>query len=221
MEPNTEPTPVEETTEQVVPVAKLEKRKKPEPAPELTPEGLEEIVDTETDFAEIDFANTSGEIKIGDEVRLTVKSLVFGKLFIKLRDGGTYEFNRAGTTHEMTMKELRELKSTQLTFFKNQWLLIMGISPSDTTACNATPADVYRSLGVAKFFQNYIDPTSFRYVCALKPNEIETRTKILTPQAKGNLIVALRGYIEKGVMRDLKLIEAWEEHLGTELLSKR
>lgn len=181
---------------------------------------LSDIIDTDTKPVKIDFDKTSDE-KIGDDVRILVKSLVFGKLLVKLKDGSVYQFNRAGEAQEMTMRELREIKGNQQNFFKNQWLFILGVSESNTTKCDATPADVYKALGVDKFFRSYIDPTSFGDVCSFKPSEIEMRTKLISPQAKGNLIIALRSYIEKGVMTDLKLIGVWEKHLGCELLGKR
>ncbi len=182
---------------------------------------LSEIMDMDSEQADIDFADTTGEIKIGDEVRILVKSLVFGRLLIKLKDGGQYEFGRAGETQEIAMKGLRELKATQQSFFKNQWLLILGVAPSEASGCKATPADVYRSLGVDKFYHNYIDPTSFSNVCSYKPAEIEMRTKLLSTQAKANLVMALKSYIQKGILSDLKLIDAWEKNLGCELLNKR
>lgn len=184
-------------------------------------EELSEIMDVESEPADIDFDDVTGEIKIGDDVRVLVKSMVFGKLVIKLKDGVQYEFNRAGETQEMTMRGLRELKATQHSFYKNQWVLVLGVSPSEASDCKATPADVYRSLGIDKFYKGYIDPTSFADVCSFTPGEIATRTKLISVQAKGNLIIALKSYIEKGVMTDLKLIEAWEKNLGCELLDKR
>jgi len=197
------------------------KKTKATKEPEISKEELADIIDTDTDTVKLDFNKASGEIKIGDSVRVLVKSLVFGKLIIKLNDGGTYEFNRAGETHEMSMKELRELKASQLSFFKNQWLLILGVSTSNTATCEATPADIYKSVGVDNFYRNYIDPTSFRDICSLKPGEIEMRTKLLCTQAKDNLLVALKSYIDKGALSDLNLIKAWEKNLGCELLNKR
>jgi hypothetical protein len=97
----------------------------------------------------------------------------------------------------------------------------LGVAASNTAECEATPADVYKSIGVDNLYRNYIDPTSFGDLCALKPDEIETRVKLISARTKGNLIVALKSYIEKDVLSDLKLIKAWEKNLGCELLDKR
>ena len=192
--------------------------KKPE---DIDKEELSKIIDVDTEIVKINFDESAGETKISDEVRILVKSLVFGRLYVKLKDGSTYEFSRPGETQEITIRELRELKATQQSFFSKQQLLILGVSPANPTECKATPADVYKCLGVDKFFRNYIDPTSFREVCFLNLDEIEMRAKLIAAQPKENLIIALRNYVEKGVLTDLKRIDCWEKNLGCELMKKR
>lgn len=154
--------------------------------------------------------------QIADNVLVKVKSGFYGKLCY--RNTITNErtiWEQIGDVQIMSMRDLREMKATQVTFFKNQWVIILGVA--DGESCEATPADIYRTLIVTQYYENFIDPTSFDKVCAWSPEEILEKVPLMADGVKDNLCVALNGFIKDGRLDSIKKIKAFEKALGREL----
>ena len=115
----------------------------------------------------------------------------------------------------MFMRELRAMKSRNVGFFKNQWIIILGVADGEER--EATPADIYKALIVGQYYNNFIDPSNFNEICGWDEKKIAERIPLLTSSAKENLVVALNGYIKSGQLDSIKKIRAFERALGCEL----
>lgn len=176
-----------------------------------------DIVSPDNKPAALDLKDTTPGVKIDDSVLITVKSNVFGRLIYKnSKTGDIIEWNGCEDAQEMTMGDLRAMKATQTAFYRNQWVVITGVSPSGSE-CSAKPADIYKALGITKYYENLVEPSDFNGINAWTEKEIGEKVSLMTPGARENLIVALNEYIKKGVLDSIKKIKAFEKALGCEL----
>lgn len=149
---------------------------------------------------------------IADSVFIKVKSGFHGKLYYKnLTTGETTIWEHAGDIQVMSMRDLRTMKAQQVAFFKNQWIIILGVA--DGEDCTATPADICRSLIVTQYYENFIDPNKFDAACNWNENEIAERVALMSSGAKENFIIALKGFIQNGQLDSIKKIRAFEKVL--------
>ena len=159
---------------------------------------------------------TPKKVKITDDVQIRVKSNYYGTLFFQNRRTGDFvEWKNPGEVQIVTMSDLRAMKAEQAAFFRNQWVVILGVAEHED--CKATCEDICKALVVEQHYKNYIEPTNFREICGWSEKELIERVSMLTPGAKENLIVALNSYIKDGSLDSLKKIRAFEEVLGCKL----
>ena len=160
--------------------------------------------------------NLQKKVKISDDVQIRVKSNYYGTLFYKNRRTGDYvEWKQAGEVQLITMSDLRAMKAEQTAFFRNQWIVILGVAEHED--CKATCEDICKSLVVEQYYQNYINPTDYRVICSWNETEIAERVAMMTPGAKENLIVALNTFVKEGSLDSIKRIKMFEEILGCKL----
>lgn len=171
---------------------------------------------TTSNASEASKRTTSKGIKISDDVQIKVRSNFFGTLFYEnKRTGDTVKWSEPGEDQIMTMHDLRAMKAEQMDFFRNQWIVIMGVA--DGCDCRATCEDICKALVVEQHYKNYIEPSDYRSVCSWSEREIKERIPMLTVGAKENLIVALNGFIKDGTLDSLRKIKEFEEVLGCNL----
>lgn len=178
---------------------------------------LEGIIDNEGACEKIDLAKTTaGVIKIDDYAVINVKSNVFGQLnYIDKKTGEEVKWARCGSVQPMSFALLRNMKASQVNFFKNQWVIITGFG--DENAEKYTPADIYKALMITHFYKDLIEPSDFEEVCSWEPEEIEKKVSLMSAESRVNLVVALNTYIEKGILDSLKRIKTFEKVLECEL----
>lgn len=155
-------------------------------------------------------------VLLDDSVQVKVKSTYYGKLIYKnKRTGETTEWEAPGEVQIMTMSDLRAMKAEQVAFFKNQWVVILGVA--EYSNCKAECSDIYKALLIEKYYENYIEPTDYRAICSWSEDQIETRIGMMTPGARENLVVALNTFIKDGVLDSIRKIKAFEKALGCDL----
>lgn len=155
-------------------------------------------------------------ITIGDDVLIKVKSGFHGKLYYKnLVTGEMTVWDRQGDVQIMSMRDLRAMKARQVAFFKNQWIIILGVAEGES--CKATPADICRSLVVTQYYENFVDPTRFDAVIAWSEAEIAEKVPLMSDGAKENLVVALNKFIATGRLDSMRKKRAFEKALDCEL----
>ena len=179
------------------------------------PEVLADVIMSEGACEKLDLSKTTeGQVKLDDSVQVNVKSNVFGKLtYIDKKTQDEVVWNHCGESNPMTIGMLRSMKATQVSFFKNQWIIITGFV--DET--EYTTADIYKVLMIGQYYQDLIEPSDYETICSWSPEEIKSKVSMMSSEAKANLAVALNTYIEKGILDSLKRIKAFEEVLGCEL----
>lgn len=177
---------------------------------------LSGVIAEDNETVDLKLENTNKSVKIDDGVLIRVKSNVFGTLLYKnSKTGEETLWTMCGETQTMTMADLRAMKANQVNFFVNQWVVILGVDESEDDSIQ--PADIYKSLGITKYYMNYLEPSDFRTLCALSEAEIEKKVSLLSSGAKENLIVALNEFIDKGVLDSAKKVKAFEKALNCEL----
>lgn len=165
---------------------------------------------------EVKVVKAKKNIVIPEDTLIKVKSCFYGKLYYKnLITRERIVWERQGEEQIMSLRELRAMRTAQPAFFKNQWIIIVGIADGEN--CNATTYDICKSLAVSEYYKNFIDPSKFDEVCDWLDSEIEDKVSMLSPGAKENLIVALNGFITDGRLDSIRKIKAFEKALGCEL----
>jgi len=180
-------------------------------------EKLSELIAEDIKPAKLDLSDTTQGIKISEDTVIDVKSNCFGVLIYNGKDGST-TWNKCGEIQNLSLKELREMKATSPKFFESQWIVPLGVN-SDSD-CRAKPADVYKSLGITKWYKNLVEPSSFRDICSWDTSSIADRISLMSMGAKENLIIAVSAYISTGVLDSCKKIKAFEEALGVSLTER-
>ena len=173
---------------------------------------LPEDVLEATEAATLDFTKSSGSYKIDDSVLVKVKSTYF---YRNKKTGESTEWLRAGDIQIVSMGDLRAMKATQVAFFKNQWLVILGVA--DGSECEATCADIYKALVITQYYQNYIEPTNVSVICSWNEKEIAERVAMMSAGAQENLVVTLNECIKNGALDSIRSIRAFENALGCRL----
>lgn len=179
-------------------------------------EPLDDDIHEET--VEIDLNAVTGS-KVPDSLLVRVKSNLFGTLIYKnTRNGEMTCWDGNGDVQLMTVGELRAMRADQVGFFKNQWIVILGVADGEDST--ATCADIYSTLAIKQYYKNYIDPGDFEGMCNTPVAEIKDRVSMVSPAQRGNLVVALNGYIKSGRLDSVSKIRAFEDALGVELLGR-
>lgn len=182
-------------------------------------EVLADIINIESEPTELNLKDLSENVKIEDGTLVKVKSNVFGKLIYRnAKSGEQTEWSMCGDIQELTMNDLRAMKANQAKFFVNQWVVIIGVE--DKYANQVKPADIYKALGITKYYENLVEPSDFKNICTWSEKEIMSRVSLMSENAKSNLIIALNEYISKGILDSVKTIHAFGRALGIELTEK-
>jgi len=185
------------------------------PSPEVA-EMLSDVMEFD-DTEKINLKKVSdGAVKIDDHAVINVKSNVFGQLgYTNKRSGAKTSWPRCGSVQPMSFGELRDMKASDIAFFENQWIIIVGFA--DEHAEKYTTADIYKALYITHYYKNLVEPSDYIEICSWSPNEIREKVALMSSAAKSNLVVALNTYIEKGILDSLKAIKTFEEVLGCDL----
>lgn len=156
------------------------------------------------------------KVSIPEDTLIRIRSGFYGKIYYK--NPITREkivFENQGDEQVVTLRELRAMRTSQPAFFKNQWIIIVGVA--DGEDCSASSYDILKSLAAGEYYKNFIDPVRFDEVCDWSESEIAEKIAMLSPGAKENLIVALNGFIKSGRLDSIKKIKAFEKALNCEL----
>ncbi len=155
-------------------------------------------------------------LTIPEDTLVRVKSGFYGKLYYKnLITHERVVWERQGEVQIMTLRELRAMRTTQPAFFKNQWIIIDGVAEGEESTASAY--DICRALAVTEFYKDFVDPCKFDVVCRWDESDIEEKTKMMSPGARENLIVALNQFIASGQLDSIRKIKAFEKALGCDL----
>ncbi|MFA5625813.1 MAG: hypothetical protein WC966_12325 [Bradymonadales bacterium] len=153
--------------------------------------------------------------KLSDDTLVKVRSNCFGTLLWKSKDGFKTVWGKHGDEHDLSIRELREMKASSSRFFTDNWIIITGFAHGQEAA-DATPADIYKTLGVSKFYGGSVNPEGYADVHCWTEKDIRSNIASMTQGAKENLVIAVREHIALGAIDSIKTIKAFEDALGCE-----
>lgn len=139
---------------------------------------------------------------------VTVRNGFNGKLIYKSRKTGEkYVWSEFGAEQDMELAELKNAKNSSKAFFENNWFLFDD------------PA-VISFLGVDRLYKNALNFDEFDDLFKMKPAEIKSRISLLSEGQKYSVRYRARQMIADGAIDSIKIINALEEALGTELIER-
>lgn len=180
-------------------------------------QAFSDIISNDNEIADLKLDSKDVKpVKLEESTLVKVKSNVFGTLYYRnSKTGEETEWSMCGEIQSMTIGDLRAMKATQSSFFSNQWVVILGLDDGEDSSI--TPAEVYKTLGITKYYLNLIEPSNFEQILSWDVNTIATKVSFLSEGAKRNLVVALNEYIEKGLLDSITRIKAFEKALQCDL----
>ena len=187
---------------------------------EIDKSEIEEIIDFSSDLSasDIDLTSANLSIKPPESLLIDVKSQTFGKLIFKNpRINDKIVWKKCGETQQLMISDLRAIKLNSPKFFENNRVLPTKISEEQEYSGECTIGDIYKLLGITRWYKNLIDPTDYNGIAFVPINEIPNRVALLTPGAKESLTRAIILFAKKGVIDSRKVIAAWEKALNIKL----
>lgn len=147
------------------------------------------------------------EVSLNDIVY--VQSCFHGNLFYQSkRNGSIVEWQQFGEEQPMDVDELMYMRNTQPTFFKEQWIRLVGDNADD----------VFEFLHLERYCKNNLKFDSFDDVFAMEPDEIETVVKSFSSSLRESFARRALELVEGGELENLRKIKAIERASGYSLL---
>ena len=138
-----------------------------------------------------------------------VQSCFHGDLFYKSkRNGSIVEWQTFGEEQYMDVDELMYMRNTQPTFFKEQWIRLVGDNADD----------VFAFLHLDRYCKNNLKFDNFDDIFAMEPDAIKTVVKEFAPSLRDSFARRAMELIESDDLTDLKTIKAIEAATGCKLI---
>lgn len=139
---------------------------------------------------------------------ITVRNGFDGKLIYKSkRTGEKYVWQDFGDEQDIELAELKNAKNSCKKFFENNWFMFDNM-------------DVIAYLGVERLYKNALDIDHFDEIFSLPPDKAKERIALLSDGQKCSVKYRARKLIQDGVIDSIKMINALEEALCTELIER-
>ena len=159
--------------------------------------------------------NSRPAIKLDDSTYVKVRSNQYGRMrFKNKRTGDSVYWTSINDVQDMTVGDLRAMKSSDPVFLSDTWIVIEAIE--DEACADLTREQLYEVLGLSQFFSTG-RPRYLQDILTWKQNEIAERVPKMSVSTQANIITALNTEIASGGMDSVSLIRAWEKALGVEL----
>lgn len=141
---------------------------------------------------------------------ITVRNGFQGRLvYISPRTHEKFVWERFGDEQDMEIKELRNAKSASKAFFARNWFMF-----DDENEW------VIPYLGLSKYYKNAIKLEDFDDIFENSPAKVKSIIKKLSSGQKKSVSYRARELVMSRKIDSLKMIEALEEALGTDLIEK-
>lgn len=138
-----------------------------------------------------------------------VQSCFHGNLFYKSkRNGSIIEWNRFGEDQYMDVDELMYMRNTYPTFFKEQWIRLVGDNADD----------VFAFLHLDRYCKNNLSFDSFDDVFEMDTATMTKVVKEFAPSLRESFARRAMELIENETLTDLKTIKAIEAATGYKLI---
>ena len=138
-----------------------------------------------------------------------VQSCFHGNLFYKSkRNGSIVEWQTFGEDQPMDVDELMYMRNTQPTFFKEQWVRLVGDNADD----------VFAFLHLDRYCKNNLKFDNFDDVFDMDADSIESTVKEFAASLKESFARRAKELCDAGELNDLKVIKAIERATKFKLL---
>ena len=138
-----------------------------------------------------------------------VQSCFHGNLFYKSkRNGSIVEWQSFGEEQFMDVDELMYMRNTQPTFFKEQWVRLVGENADA----------VFEFLHLDRYCKNNLKFDTFDDVFAMDPDDLITVVKGFAPSLRNSFARRAKELVEGGAINQLTTIKAIERATGYDLL---
>lgn len=138
-----------------------------------------------------------------------VQSCFHGNLFYKSkRNGSIVEWQSFGEEQFMDVDELMYMRNTQPTFFKEQWVRLVGDNADA----------VFEFLHLDRYCKNNLKFDTFDDVFAMDPDDLIAVVKGFAPSLRNSFARRAKELIEDGSINQLTTIKAIERATGYDLL---
>lgn len=163
---------------------------------------------------------TNKKLKLDDNVLISVKSNVFGKLiYINHKTGDKTIWENFGEVQPLSVGDLRAMKGAQLSFFKENWISIDGIEEADDSYENVEPEEIYEALQISQYYSEMLCPKDINIVFNWSASDIKNKLPRMTKSVKESIMIRANELIKEGILDSISKVKAIEEVLGCELAS--
>jgi hypothetical protein len=163
---------------------------------------------------------TKKRLKFDDNVLISIKSNVFGKLiYINHKTGDKTVWENFGDTQPLSVADLRAMKGTQLSFFKENWITIECIEDADSEFNEVEPEEIYDALQITQYYKDYLCPQDINMVFNWSVNDIKNKVPRMTKSVKESIAIRANELIKEGILDSISKLKALEEVLGCNLAS--
>lgn len=141
---------------------------------------------------------------------ITVKNGYHGTLvYVSPRTREQFIWNSFGDEQELELKELRSIKSTNKSFYENNYFMF-----DDEFSW------VIKYLGLTKYYEHAIGMKGFDDLFTSTPAEIKSVVGKMSSGQKKSLVYCVREKIASGEIDSMKVVNALEDALGVNFTTK-
>lgn len=175
-------------------------------------------VKTETVPVPVKIEPKKTKLKLDDNVSILVSSNVFGTLtYVNHKTGDKYVWNTMGETQSLYVSDIRAMKSNQIRFLEENWILIEGIADLDDSYEDVIVDEVYEALQIAHYYTNTLCPKNLNEIFNWSVDDIKLKVPKMTQTTKTSLMVRANELIKAGILDSISKLKAFEEVLECEL----
>lgn len=139
---------------------------------------------------------------------VTVKNGFPGMLIYESsKTGEVFRWESLGDEQDMELQELKNARNASKAFYVNNWFRI-------------DDPEILDYLGVAEYYKNALNLIDDETLRALKPEDIRSTVMKMSDGQKLALKYRVKQMIENGDIDSMKMITAFEEALGVELIER-
>ena len=139
---------------------------------------------------------------------VTVKNGFPGMLIYESsKTGEMFRWESLGDEQDMELQELKNARNASKAFYVNNWFRI-------------DDPEILDYLGVAEYYKNALNLIDDETLRALKPEDIRSTVMKMSDGQKLALKYRVKQMIENGDIDSMKMITAFEEALGVELIDR-
>lgn len=159
-------------------------------------------------------------VKIGDDVILSVKSNVAGELiYINHKTGDETHWTEYGDVQTLKAGDIRAMKAKQPKFLTENWIAVEGIEDADDDYDNIDVFEILEALGILQYYKDNFYPQNINEVFNWKEEEMRNKIPSMPKTIKDTLIISANELISNGILDSMRKIKTLEEILGCELMS--